>query len=253
MRKLYDELIGGIPEKLTVKRFVAGSFWTVVESEVGAGVAGTVKIISRPPLARYAIEGAPLKEVAALALSWNLVEAGIGVAALNAYYNAPEIAAENGVLFAEGDDRLNDPYIAYRNFARGKRVACIGSDSTVVDSLLKDVAEVAMFGEQYGAFPLAAADWILPEQDLVYLPCYYETTKELPRFLKLCADTVAVACGPSITMSPVLLRYGAFDLSGLVITDADMAFECACGTAVKKMFAAGKKASLRRADIKTLK
>ena len=252
MWELYEELIAGIPADLQVKRAVAGSFWTAVESELGTGVAGTVKLMTRPPLGRFKLEGAPLRELAGLVRSWNMIEASLGVAALNAYYNTPEIAKRNGVRFDEGDERLNDPYIAYRNFTRNRRVACIGSDSTVVDSLLKDVAEVTMFGEQFGAFPLSAAEYLLPEQDLVYLPCYYETTKELPRYLNLCRDTVAVVCGPSITMAPALLACGAFDLAGLVITDTETAFESACGTAVKKMFTAGKKASLRKAEIASL-
>ena len=249
MWELYDKLIAGVPEELHVKRAVAGNFWTAVESELGVGVSGTAKSMTRPPMARFTLEGAPLRQVAALSKSWNFVEASIGVAALNAYYNSPEIARKNGVLFDEGDDRLNDPYIVYRNFVRDKKVACIGSNSTVVESLLKDVAEVSLLGEEMGSFPEQAADYLLPEQDLVYLPCYSEITKELARYLSLCKDTVAVVCGPSITMSPLLFEYGAFDLAGLVITDADMAFESACGTAVKKMFAAGKKASLRKKPV----
>ncbi len=252
MWEMYDRLIDGIPETLHVKRVVAGSFWTVVESELGVGTAVTLRTLSRPPVGRFSPEGAPLKQVAALSRSWNMVEAGIGVAALNAYYNTPEIAAKNGTLFAEGDDRLNDPYIAYRNYARNRHVACIGSDSTVVDSLLKDVAEVTMFGDQFGAYPLAAADYLLPLQDLIYLPCHYEISKDLPRFLRLCRKAVCIVCGPSVTMSPVLFDAGAFDLAGLVITDADMAFEAACGTAVKKMFASGKKASLRKKPVSEL-
>lgn len=252
MWELYDKLIAGVPEELHVKRAVAGSFWTAVESELGVGVSGTAKSMTRPPLARFTLEGAPLRQVAALSRSWNFVEASIGVAALNAYYNSPEIARENGVLFDEGDDRLNDPYIVYRNFVRDKKVACIGSNSTVVESLLKDVAEVSLLGEEFGSFPVQAADYLLPEQDLVYLPCYSEITKELPRYLSLCQNTVAVVCGPSITMSPLLFDYGAFDLAGLVITDADVAFESACGTAVKKMFAAGEKASLRKKPVSEL-
>lgn len=253
MWEMYNQLIAGIPEQLTVKRYVSGNFWTVVESDIGVGVAGTARIVTRPPTGRFPIAGASLKQVAELAKSWNLVEASIGVAALNSYYNAPEIAYENGTLFSEGDDRLNDPYIAYRNFARGKRVACLGHDSTPIDSLLKDVAEVAMFGEQTGAYPLSAVDYLLPEYDLVYLPCYSEVIKTLPHYLQLTKDHVAVICGPSITMSPVLFQYGAFDMAGLVITDPETAFESACGTGIKKMFAAGKKASLRKEDIDSLR
>ena len=250
---MYDELIDGIPKQISVKRYVSGNFWTVVESDLGVGVAGTARIITRPPVARFAVARAPLKQVAELAKSWNLVEASIGVAALNSYYNAPEIAYENGTLFSEGDDRLNDPYIAYRNYARGRRVACLGHDSTPIDSLLKDVAEVAMFGEQTGAYPLAAVDYLFPEFDLIYLPCYSEVIKSLPHYLELGKNSTVVICGPSITMSPTLFKYGAFDMAGLVITDPETAFESACGTAIKKMFAAGKKASLRKESIDSLR
>lgn len=253
MWKMYDELIDGIPKQISVKRYVSGNFWTVVESDLGVGVAGTARIITRPPVGRFSIAGAPLKQVAELAKSWNLVEASIGVAALNSYYNAPEIAYENGTLFSEGDDRLNDPYIAYRNYARGRRVACLGHDSTPIDSLLKDVAEVAMFGEQTGAYPLAAVDYLFPEFDLIYLPCYSEVIKSLPHYLELGKNSTVVICGPSITMSPTLFKYGAFDMAGLVITDPETAFESACGTAIKKMFAAGKKASLRKESIDSLR
>lgn len=253
MWELYDELIDGITENIKIKRYVSGNFWTVVESDLGVGVAGTARVITRPPTGRFSIAGAPLKQAAELSKSWNLVEASIGVAALNSYYNSPEIASQNGTLFSEGDDRLNDPYIAYRNFARGKRVACMGHDSTPIDSLLKDVAEVAMFGEQTGAYPLAAVDYLFPEFDLIYLPCYSEVIKSLPHYLELGKNSTVVICGPSITMSPTLFKYGAFDMAGLVVTDPETAFESACGTAIKKMFAAGKKASLRRGEIRSLR
>ena len=252
MWELYDELLAGIPEDLHVKAAVSGSFWTVVESELGVGVAGTAKSMTRPAMNREPLVGMPLKRAAELAKSWNLVEASLGVAAMNAYYNTPEIAAKNGVLFAEGDDRLNDPYIAYRKYARDKKAACIGSHSTMVDSMLKDVAEVSLLGEALGEYPLSAADYLLPQQDLVYLPCYAEITKELPRYLELSKDAVAIICGPSVSMSPILFRYGAFDMAGLVITDRDRAFESACGTAVKLMFAAGKKAALRKKPVAAL-
>lgn len=253
MWEMYNRLIDEIPEHVKVKRYVSGNFWTVVESDLGVGVAGTARTVTRPPVGRFSITGAPLKQVAELSKSWNLVEASIGVAALNSYYNSPEVADKNGVLFSDGDDRLNDPYIAYRNYARGKRVACMGHDSTPIESLLKDVAEVAMFGEQMGAYPLSAVDYLLPEYDLVYLPCYSEVIKTLPHYLQLSQENVTVICGPSITMSPILFQYGAFDMAGLVVTDPNTAFDSACGTGIKKMFSAGKKASLRKERIENLR
>lgn len=252
MWKLYDELIAQIPDDLHAKNVVSGNFWTVVESELGVGVAGTVRVMSRPPLGRFALNGAPLREVAKLAKSWNFVEASIGVAAINAYFNTPEIARQNGVLFEEGDSRRNDPYIAYRNFAKGKRVAGIGSHSGMAGSLINDVAEMISFGEEQGDYPMQAVEELLPQQDLVYLPCYSEVTKDLPRYLRLCQNGIAVICGPSVTMSPILFRHGAFDMAGFVVEDGEMAIEAACGTAVKKLFSSGKKAAYRRNEISEL-
>lgn len=253
MWELYEELIAGIPENLSVKTVVAGNFWTCVESELGVGTAVTIRSLTRPPMGRFKLEGASLKQVAALAKSWNFVEVGIGVAAINAYYNTPEIAENNSVLFSQGDDRLNDPYIAYRNFARDKKVGSIGSHSDTIEQIMGDIAEITEFGDTLGCYPIQAAEYLLPEQDLVYLPCTAEITKELPRYLELCKNTVAIVCGPSITMSPTLFKYGVFDMAGFVVTDSDMAFESASGTAVKKMFAAGKKAALRRDKIQNLR
>ena len=104
MWEMYDELIAGIPEDLTVKRYVAGNFWTVVESELGVGTAGTPKAFSRPPVARFDITGATIKKVAALSKSWNMIEAAIGVASINAYYNTPEIALQTVMEKMEGKD-----------------------------------------------------------------------------------------------------------------------------------------------------
>ena len=254
MFSLYDELINSIPSDLKVVRAAAGNFWTAVESELGVGVAGTVNEMSRPMTAHFKYEGAELKKLAELSKSWNYVEASIGVAAINAYYNSPSVAEKNGVLFSQGDERLNDPYIAYRNYARDKKAGYIGHhQSKMVDSMLGDVAQLSYFGEGKGEYPMAAADYLLPEQDIIFLPCYFETSKDLPRYLKLAEGKLTVICGPSITMSPILFKYGVFDMSGLVISDPDMAFESALGPDAKLMFAAGKKAALRKEDIRRLR
>lgn len=250
--ELYEELIVQIPEDLHALTVVSGNFWTVVESELGMGVAGTVRSMSRPPMGHFPLKGAPLKEVAKLAKSWNFVEASIGVAALNAYFNTPEIARRNGVLFDEGDARRNDPYIAYRNVAKGKKVACIGSRSGMTEQLLSDVAEMSVFGDEQGDYPMQALDALLPQQDLIYLPCFSEITKELPRYLELGKNAVTIVCGPSITMAPSLFDHGVFDMAGFVIEDRDVALESACGTAVKKLFSSGKKASCRRSGLEGL-
>ena len=97
MWKMYDELIGGIPQDVYVEDVVAGHFWVYVRSNLGAGVSVSAVRANRPFTRPDSMIGKPVREVAERVKSWNLVEASIGLAAINSYYNTPEIARANGV------------------------------------------------------------------------------------------------------------------------------------------------------------
>ena len=89
---LYDDLIDEIPGHITVAAAYIGTKWCrVTSSERGAGMAFAMPVRTRP--ASYGeddLAGLPLREVAALAKSWNLAEAGLGMAAINAYHSLPK-------------------------------------------------------------------------------------------------------------------------------------------------------------------
>lgn len=86
--ELYGRLIGGVPEGITVTRALVNR-WTVVGTDAGTmGVAMTHR--GGPTGPEPAVVGAGLHEVAALATSWDLRLASLGVAALNAWYARPE-------------------------------------------------------------------------------------------------------------------------------------------------------------------
>ena len=63
------------------------------------------------------------RELAELIKSWNYLEAAVGQAAINAWYNSPEIARQNGVDMDQSprEDRMNDPFIMSQREIRGKR------------------------------------------------------------------------------------------------------------------------------------
>lgn len=247
MWEIYDALIENIPEGLHVKRVVAGSFWTAIESELGTGIAGSPCTLTRPNIYRDSLIGMKLRDAAALSKSWNMVEASIGVAAMNAYYNTPEVSTQNGVILPKcaEDDRINDPYIFYQNMVLGKKVAGIGS-SDMLETLMGDKCTLSIIGnETPGSYPMSAVDYLLPHQDFVYLPCSSITTKALPRLLALASNAKVIICGPSIPLSPILHSFGADDLAGFVVTDGDLAFNAATGLGLKSMFGAGKKVNFK--------
>ena len=103
MWKLYDSLIDAIPEEIKVADFLCGNSWTMIRTDKGGiGLATTAKEVTRKPLLDRQIKGLPLKEVAEAAKSWNMLEASIGVAAINAYYNAAKRAIRLGIAIQNG-------------------------------------------------------------------------------------------------------------------------------------------------------
>lgn len=64
---------------------------------VPRGTAGVVKFDTRPFTHPDDLTGKTLRELAELIKSWNYLEAAVGQAAINAWYNSPEIARQNGV------------------------------------------------------------------------------------------------------------------------------------------------------------
>ena len=86
--ELYDELIAGIPDGPRVRRAEVMSAWVCVTSDDGGlGLSSQYGGRSRPPLHDGALTGMPLRDAAGLIRSWNLVEAALGAAAINAWYN----------------------------------------------------------------------------------------------------------------------------------------------------------------------
>lgn len=87
---LYNELIEDIPSELRVKKCVVGIHWTTLESE-GVGLAMSPPDGNSSLAIAGSIAGKTVREIAELSKSWHPLEAALGVAALNSWYNAPSV------------------------------------------------------------------------------------------------------------------------------------------------------------------
>ena len=77
--EIYDALLDGLPDDVVVRTVGQGPRWSrVLNSAGGVGTAWTMDVRSRPALNDGPLEGRPLRDVGALAKSWNLAEASIG-------------------------------------------------------------------------------------------------------------------------------------------------------------------------------
>ncbi|MFQ3547549.1 MAG: DUF364 domain-containing protein [Termitinemataceae bacterium] len=241
---LYEELIEGIPSTIRVEEAIKGSSHSLVIAEDGIGTVmhlgqGTLPAMLPDP---DRLAGRLLKDVAAGVLSWNLEDAALGGAALNAYYNAPSVLEHNfGSPLPDFD-----PFLQYAPRARGKKVAGIGHFGALDRYIAPEARAVYIIEQQprQGDYPREAAEFLLPEMDLVFITGSALANKSLPRLLELAQGAFIVLVGPSTCLAPVLFSYGVSALCGTLYTDKDSCRSIVLEGSHKKMIQHGKKVAL---------
>ena len=213
---LYDALIDGISSPAVVADTLMGQCWTAVETGEHFGMAMTTPVDTAPRMLSGDYTGRCLKELAQAAKSWNLTEAGFGMAAINAFYNTPQrLEALNAYEPFENycTDGLN---------LRGKHVGVVGH-LNMPQSVYDQTASVRILerSPRPGDYPDSACDWLIPQCDVVIMTASTLVNKTLPHLLELSQNAYTILAGPSCPMCPDLLNFGIDRIAGLVITDAE--------------------------------
>lgn len=238
---LYDDLIDEIPGHITVAAAYTGTKWCrVTSSERGAGMAFAMPVRTRP--ASYGeddLAGLPLREVASLAKSWNLAEAGLGMAAINAYHSLPKRAFGNGFSPCH-ENNWARAFHPYREVIAGRKVAVIGHFPFAA-SALADAAELFILERNpvEGDYPDSAAEYLLPGCDYVFITGSSFVNKTIPRLLELSRDAVTVMIGPSTPASPILFDFGVDIITAFASDQPGMLDESLQGKLLGGMYEAG--------------
>ena len=201
---IYDRLLGAIPEDIVVASCLMGRSWTVVDSG-GMGVAMTYRGDSRGTNLRPPHAGRRLQDMAAYLKSWNLYEASLGVAAVNSFYNTPErvgswLRKPLAAVRSKGalTDMLDD--------VTGKKVAVIGHFPDMKAAAERCELTVLERSPQEGDLPDFAAEYVLPEQDFVFITGLTVTNRPFPA-ARLSAQAT-VGHGPSARCAVVVRSWG---------------------------------------------
>ena len=220
---LYDRLIKDIPAELRVTDLTVGYQWTLVKTELGCGVAMTVRQRAGPSREDARVLGKSLRDAAALVKSWNFMEASVGMAAINAWYNLPERLDRLGVLPHGEEERTKaNAFSILGEELWGKNVAVVGH----FPNLEKQLAPICRMSvlerePQQGDYPDSACEYILEEQDYVIITGMTFTNKTLPRLLELIRPGAGIClAGPSVPLEAGLADFGVTRLSGFCATDA---------------------------------
>ncbi len=249
MWKLYDDLIEQIPSDIFVDNITVGLSWTTVIAGNYCGTAMTVKEQDCYMDLMDCRRGQPLKYLASLAKSWNFTEASIGVAAMNAYYNNKE-TWKHSVSLADIPWKMvgsENAFDGYAQAVKGKRVAVIGHFRRLEDYLTEakkvEVLERKPNGDD---LPDSACEYILPEQDYVFITGVTLINKTLPRLLQLSKSAQVILVGPSTPMTPILFRYGVSELSGFLVGGRDALVDAVSIAGHKSFFQCGDRVRMVR-------
>jgi uncharacterized protein (DUF4213/DUF364 family) len=251
MWDLYDTLIRLIPPELTVDEAIQGGHWTMVRCGDSTGLAMTVGGPlgeSRPRTLPADCRGISLLKLAEAVKSWNFVEAALGMAAINAFWNSPEREAV-ALSLNRGESRA---FEAWRERVRGKKAAVVGHFRHL-EKTLGEVCELSILEKnpQPGDYPDSACEYILSQQDFVFATGVTLVNKTLPRLLELSRSTGIILAGPTVPLAPPLFSMGVKDLQGFAVTDPELCRAMITGKARREapqdattVIAAGKRISL---------
>ncbi|MBN2601893.1 MAG: DUF364 domain-containing protein [Candidatus Marinimicrobia bacterium] len=206
---LLRQLIANVP-RITVDEVIVGVFSTLVKTETGSGIASTIKYGSPHQRIKDSgdLEKYNLAELAKFALSENLLEASVGMAALNSIFptddphykkiNASDIIVEKG---------------------RGKTLGIIGH-FPFLERLSGQFKQVYIFEKQPREDDLGEKDIpeYLPQADIVAITGTAITNHSFENILRHTSSTAfKIMLGPSAPLSPLLFELGIDVIAGSIV------------------------------------
>jgi uncharacterized protein (DUF4213/DUF364 family) len=212
---LLNDLIASIHEDAPLRSILVGAHWTVVCSR-RCGLASTI-LGDKPHGHEKVRDVGRLQERSALELaefarSDNLLEASIGVAAINSLLEVNEAGAVE----------VNAGEVLVRH-GKGKNIALVGHFPFIAE--LRQAAGQLWVLEQRpaeGEYPAEAASELIPQADVVALTGSSLINHTLDGLLELCrSDAMVMVLGPSTPLSPVLFQHGATYISGTRVIDEE--------------------------------
>lgn len=210
--ELYDRLIQGIDDNIEIEDVLRHSWWLVKTSHnVGISMYFEQGEATRTLPAQ--IKGMKLKALAGYIKSWNFYEATLAIAAINAFYNSQQRAEALNCRYGE------DAFKEFMAEIAGKYVAVIGHFPLV--EKLNGHCKLSILEKKpsSGDYPDSACEYILEEQDYVFITGTTFANKTLPRLLQLSHNAKVIMTGPSVPLTPILFEYGVSVIAGTIAWD----------------------------------
>jgi uncharacterized protein (DUF4213/DUF364 family) len=221
MMNLLDTLISSLEPQGEVCDIRQGVFHTAVQTRF-CGLAATLPrdaLRQEPPLVKNPgdlLQKTP-GELAQLAYSDSILEAAIGMAAINSLLNVDEGSCTEvnarDLILEKGKD---------------KRIAIVGHFPFI--PMLRGIAKdlwVIEKNPREGDFSEAQAQRLIPQADIVAITGTAITNHTIGDLLGICDPKAFVLLlGDTAPLSPILFDFGIDAVSGTRVVDADLVLRC---------------------------
>jgi uncharacterized protein (DUF4213/DUF364 family) len=218
--KTIDRLLDSLQTDAPVRQILVGAFWTAVVLDTDpprCGLASTLHAEGSGPWPPVVDAGRLLgrsgRELADLLRSERILEASIGMAAVNALLEIDEAPLTE----------LNAEEVVLERGA-GKRVAIVGH-FPFIDRARAVAADCWVLERDPGPgdLPASHADEVLPQADVVALTGTSLLNHTFDDLMALCRpDAFVLLLGPSVPLTPLIFDLGVKALSGTRVDDPEL-------------------------------
>ncbi len=177
----------------------------------------------------------PVRKLAQFVKSWNPFEASLGLAAINSALNTPEQVEQLCGKPLKSQKQVS-AFLYYADVVRNNRVAVVGHFPDL--DVLSDICELTILERNPGEedLPDPACEYVLPEQDFVFITATALINKTFPRLLELSRNASVFLVGPSTPFAPLLFSHGIDTLAGTVAIDPESVWQAAQEGAARGIF-----------------
>ncbi len=217
--ELYQQLLQRVTGNDTVARVQLGLNWSSVEV-AGTGLCFSPLDVPRTLSWPGTLAGRSCQELASWLFNWNTAEAVVGLATFNAVVNHDNPLLQDALPLtgaAPGHLRVFEYFHAQ---VQKQNVAVIGRYPGISQVWPDIQFQCIEKRPQQDDFPDAAAEWLLPEADWVFITASSIANKTLERLLTLARGAKVVLMGPSLPWLELWGDYGVDYLAGVQILNS---------------------------------
>ena len=213
-------------DAVKAKKVVIGLGYTAVQLNTGhVGLCYTFSSEIAPDCCQIwrksgTLAGSTAIKIAEMSLSWDLSEAVVGIAALNALSQLAIERSPDKYVIAEGN------LIDQLEIGQDDTVVLVGNIRSFVPKILKNTSNVFILERnprlrEANAFPDTAAEEVLPQATIAIITGTALANGTIDRLLELSKNAREVAlAGPTANMLPdPLFRHGVSVIGSIKITD----------------------------------